>query len=120
MPPDAEGRPAGDRTAEKLRDDEDSTIILSPLVDLALELRPGIARTVAQSLVVEALDECADLLLCRDWAETRQRLYPAALRCAHAKHAGYSYAERRARELADAVQPRPGDYVGRWERRAMA
>jgi hypothetical protein len=67
---------------------------LAPLVDLALELRPGLAYPVAQSLVTEALDQCADLLLCQGWAETRQRLAPEATRCAHSRHAGVSYADR--------------------------
>jgi hypothetical protein len=42
---------------------------LAPLIDLALELRPTLPYTVAQSLVIEALDLCADLILCQDWAE---------------------------------------------------
>jgi hypothetical protein len=72
---------------------------LDPLVSLAVELRPGLPYPVAQSLVIEALDQCADLLLCQSWAESRQRLAPEAARCAHSRHTA-SYAERRAVEWA--------------------
>jgi hypothetical protein len=70
-----------------------------PLVDLLIELAPRLARPVAVSLITEALDQCADLLLCEAWAQTRQRLAPVAIRCAH-RHS-VSYASRRAVELGE-------------------
>jgi hypothetical protein len=72
---------------------------LEPLVDLCLELRPRLARGVAISLVTEALDQCADLLLCEAWALDRQRLDPVGIRCGHRHSASYAdrrYAERSA------------------------
>jgi hypothetical protein len=74
---------------------------IGPLVDLCVELRGDVPRSVAQSLVVEALDLCADLVLCEAWAVARQHLFPEAIRSAHSRHVGSSYAQRRAAELAD-------------------
>jgi hypothetical protein len=105
MPHERPGRPARDRAADGVDADQGTnpSLILSdearPLVDLAVELRGDIPRPVLTTLVVEALDLSADLLLCEAWAETRQRLYPDAIRCAHNRHSA-SYAERRAVELA--------------------
>ena len=73
----------------------------APLVDLCQELRGDLPRSVLETLVVEALDECADLLLDEAWAEARQAAWPEAIRCAHNRHVGVSYAQRRAAELAD-------------------
>lgn len=80
--------------------------ILSPLIDLLVELRPGLAIPVAQSLVTEALDTCADVLLDIEWAKQRQSLAPAAIRCAHVAHMS-PYAVR-----THQTGPVPGDYQG--------
>lgn len=72
---------------------------IDPLVDLLVECCPSLAYTIAQTLVVEALDLSADLLLCEAWADTRQRLYPQAVRCAHNRHVGQSYADRHRQYL---------------------
>jgi hypothetical protein len=71
---------------------------VAPLVELALELAPRLPRSVAISLVDEALDEVACRVLDRRWAIDRQDLYPEAIRCAHNRHVGNSYAERRDTE----------------------
>lgn len=73
---------------------------LAPLTALLTELRPGLPVPVAQSLIVEALDECACLTLDEAWARGRQRLYGEAIRLAHNRHIGHSYERRRARECA--------------------
>jgi hypothetical protein len=70
------------------------TTPIDPLVELLVECCPRLAYSVAQSLVTEALDLSADLLLCESWAETRRWLYPKAVRCAHSRHVGQSYADR--------------------------
>jgi hypothetical protein len=85
---------------------------IDPLVDLLIECCPSLAYTVAQSLVTEALDLCADLLLCQAWAETRQRTFPQAVRSAHNRHVGHSYADRRAAQWA-AIEHRDGLVSGR-------
>jgi hypothetical protein len=80
--------------------DHDRQDALGPLVDLALELRPSLPYTVAQSLVTEALAASADLILCERWARARQALYPQAVKCSHNRHVGQDYERRRAAECA--------------------
>jgi hypothetical protein len=75
----------------------------SPVVGLLSELT-GIPLPVCASLVVERLDTYGDCVLDAEWAKERARLWPQAVRSAHSRHAGTSYAARRAQELAD-VRP---------------
>jgi hypothetical protein len=86
--------------------------LAAPIVDLISELRSDIPLPIIATLVVEALDKAADTALDKAWARQREAAYPAALRLVHNRHAGHTYAERRAREVADSA-PRPGDYRGR-------
>jgi hypothetical protein len=67
---------------------------ITPLVNLCLELRGDVPRPVLETLIVEALEASADLVLCEAWAVDRQRLFPQAIKCAHSRHAGRSYTER--------------------------
>jgi hypothetical protein len=70
--------------------------VAAAFTDLLCEVCPNLPPAVASSLVVERLDEVADAVLDAEWAKQRARLYPVALRLAHNRHAGRSYAERRA------------------------
>jgi hypothetical protein len=91
-----------------------------PIVALIHELRPNIPLSVVATLVVECLDVASCTILDREWAEARQRAWPEAIKLAHSSHTETSYAERRARDLADATQPRPNDYPGRFNRSEVA
>lgn len=71
---------------------------VDPLVELLVECCPHLPRPVAQSLLCEALDHCADVLLDAEWARQRRAVWPEAIRSAHNRHVGHSYAERRAAE----------------------
>ena len=90
-------------------DEETPTVadIGSPLVQLIHELT-NIPLPVIATLVVERLDQYADVVLDAAWARERQRLYPAAVRSAHNRHA-VTYTQRRARGWAD-VPPKPTDH----------
>jgi hypothetical protein len=72
---------------------------LEPLVDLCLELRGDVPRPVLESLVWEALNTSACMILDSQWAQARQRIDPVGIRCAH-RHS-VSYASRRAVELGE-------------------
>jgi hypothetical protein len=109
-PPDKQDRPARG-TGRPGADSGQSASSVQILADLILELRPDIPLSIAESLVCEALDAAADAILDLEWARTRARLYPDAVRLAHGRHMA-PYAVRRARELATARQPRPGDFHG--------
>jgi hypothetical protein len=82
--------------------------VASAFTDLLCEVCPNLPPSVAASMVVERLDEVADHLLDLEWDRQRQSLYPSALRLAHNKHVGRSYAERRGLELVDAQRPAGG------------
>ena len=81
------------------------------LAALVVELRPDIPPPIAESLVREALDHTADLILDAEWAQTRARLYPDAIAAAHGRRT-LPYAIRRAHEMANARLYRPGDRHG--------
>ena len=86
---------------------------VAALTGLLLELRPDLPPPIAESLLREALDLAADVILDLDWARQRAQLYPEAVAVAHmTKHVLTSYADRRAREI-EAAKPRPGDFHGR-------
>jgi hypothetical protein len=68
--------------------------LATPIVALIAELRPDIPLSVAASLVVECLDLSACMILDGEWARARQAIWPEAIRAAHSRHAGQSYADR--------------------------
>ncbi len=72
-----------------------------PIVALVAELRPDIPLSVVASLVVESLDLAACLHLDGQWSRARQAMWPEAIKLAHNRHVGNSYASRRAVELGE-------------------
>jgi hypothetical protein len=86
------------------------------IVELLLEIRPSLPVPVARSLAVEVVDRARAGAA---WAERRAGVDRQVLRASFNRHAGVTYSERRARELA-AIAPRAGDFYGRRTRREVA
>lgn len=117
MPLHERARPGADRPGNYLNEralggDRLNAILpqeagIQPLVDLVSELHPNLPPSIAESLVREALDGCADAVLDAEWARIRAAM-PGYV---HPRRGATAHAERRLRQLADA-QPRPGDYLG--------
>jgi hypothetical protein len=75
--------------------------VVAALAALILELRPGIAPSIADSLVVEALDQAAGAILDEAWARAREHMYPDAIAAARtaARLPDYLDLERGRRDL---------------------
>jgi hypothetical protein len=74
------------------------------------ELRPNLPIPVARSLAVEIIDKAkADAT----WLEIRAATDSHVLAASRNLHIGHSYATRREEELSNALDSRPGDYLGR-------
>jgi hypothetical protein len=97
-PPKGTAEPAatnGPSSDDRVATGTPTTVDLAhPIIALIHELRPNIPLSVVASLVVECLDLSACMILDAQWAEARQRIWPEAIKAAHSRHVGQSYAER--------------------------
>ncbi len=117
MPPDVRARPGADRAGNyfneqalgggRLAPNLPHEAAAGPLVDLVSELRPDLPTAIVMSLVYEALDYVAGVVLDAEWASAREAMPGFRSRWRNL----IPHTEQRLRQLADA-QPRPGDYLG--------
>lgn len=101
--------PAAAVTIEPTIDQVDP--VIAAVAALISELRPDIPQPITESLVREALDQAADTILDLEWARQRAAANPDAIALAHTRHT-LPHAIRRARQLAEALAPRPDDHTG--------